>query len=207
MKQRLFWQLLLGLAITLPAFAQAPVLREWRDAQPNVVTLFARPQRQNINSDSSVPPNPGYGRSAFSFQFGLRSDAGTSKTHNDWELEYGGLNWNGDTDWFNVTMVVDDRSRIKDLGALQWSDIAEVPILPAGLKPAQGKAFRTASLPAGVEESTNGQMTRVVLGHVYVVHSKDGDSDFYTLFRVEELVPSTQVTISWKNVPSPESPR
>jgi len=49
-------------------------------------------------------------------------------------------------------------------------------------------------------------MTRVVTGHVYVVHSKDRDTDFYTLFRVEKLVPSDQVTISWKVVPAPKKP-
>src|SRR5258706_13340561 len=119
MKQRLSaLQLLLCFAITLSAFAQAPVRAKWRDAQPKMVTLFARPRPPKINLDSAPPPNPGYGKSAFSFQFGVRSDAGTRKTHNDWELEYGGLNWNGDTDWFNVGMVADDSSRIKDLGAL-----------------------------------------------------------------------------------------
>jgi hypothetical protein len=39
-----------------------------------------------------------------------------------------------------------------------------------------------------------------------VLHSKDRDTDFYTLFRVENLVPSDQVTISWKVVPSPKDP-
>ena len=84
MKQRLFvLQMLLCFAITLSAFAQAPVRATWRDAQPKMVTLFARPHPPKFNLDSAPPPNPGYSKSAFSFQFGLRIDAGTGKTHND----------------------------------------------------------------------------------------------------------------------------
>ena len=203
MKQKLFTpQLFLGFAITLSAFAQSPVGAKWRDAKPNIVTLFARHVAPpDLSKDTYESPPPGYGKSAFSFRFGIRSDAGTAKTRNNYELQYGGLNWNGDVDFFNVTMVVDDCSRIKDLGELQWSDIVEVPLLPASLTPGRAKRF---SPREAIEESTEGQMTRVVAGHVYVLHSKDRETDFYTLFRVENLLPGQEVTISWKVVPSPE---
>lgn len=96
----------------------------------------------------------------------------------------------------------DDCSRIKDLGELNWSDIFDVPILAAAIEPHKGTRldYKTKNF----EESSDGQLAKVVAGHIYVVHSKDFDSNFYTLFRVEKLVPSDEVTISWKVVPSPE---
>ena len=39
---------------------------------------------------------------------------------------------------------------------------------------------------------------------VYVVHAKGSRTDLYALFRVEKLVPSDEVTISWKLVPIPK---
>jgi hypothetical protein len=98
-------------------------------------------------------------------------------------------------------MVTDDRSRIKDLGELNWADLVDVPALPAAAEPQKGisLSFKTRNF----EESSNGQVTRVAAGHMYVVHTRDTDSDFYTLLRVDKLVPGDEVTISWKNVPAP----
>lgn len=80
---------------------------------------------------------------------------------------------------------------------MNWSDIVEIPLLPASTE------LEGLIIPSkGHEGSPN--LARVVGGHLYVVHSKDRDSDFYTLFRVDNLVPSDQVTISWKGVPSPD---
>jgi hypothetical protein len=39
---------------------------------------------------------------------------------------------------------------------------------------------------------------------MYVVHTKDTNTDLYALFRVEALEPGKSVTISWKGVQSPE---
>lgn len=133
----------------------------------------------------------------------MRSDDfGREVTRNNYELSYGGISINGNSDWFGVTMVTDDCSRIKDLGELNRSDIFDVPILSASIEPQ--KSIRMPSKIETYEESSNGQVTKVVLGHMYVVHSNDSDSDFYTLFRVDELIPSDKVTVSWKVVPSPE---
>lgn len=176
------------------AKAQPPSHENWRDLEPRSVTLFSRAKYQDKFE--------GYGKSTFSFRHGVRSDTGRQITHNNYELEYGGISWNGDSDWFSVTMVTDDCSRIKDLGEWQWSDVFDVPYLPASIEPPKG--VRIPSLTETFEESSNGQVSKVVAGHIYVVHSKDADSDFYTLFRVEKLVPSDAVTISWKVVPSPE---
>ena len=187
--------LILALGIvTHSAKAQSRSNEHWRDVEPKTVTLFSRAKYKDKFED--------YGKSTFSFKYGVRSDIGRQITRNNYELQYGNISWNGDSDWFTVTMVTDDCSRIKDLGELNWSDVFDVPYLPASVEPQKG--IRMPSKTETYEESSNGQVTKVVAGHIYVVHSKDSDSDFYTLFRVEKLVPSDKVRISWKVVPSPE---
>jgi hypothetical protein len=173
---------------------QAAGIGSWRENAAKTITLYSRAKYK----EQFV----GYGKSTFSFKYALRSDdVDQAVTRNDYELQYGGMNINGDSDWFGVTMVTDDCSRIKDLGEQTWAEIVNVPLLPASVEPQRGVSlsFQTRNF----EESSNGQVTRVAEGHMYVVHSKDTDSDFYTLFRVDKLVPSDSVTISWKNVPSP----
>ncbi len=178
--------------VSYAAKAQSGSNDNWRDVEPRTVTLFSRAKYKDKFED--------YGKSAFSFKHGVRSDVG--ERSNNYELEYGNISWSEDSDWFIVTMVTDDCSRIKDLGPLNWSQVFDVPFLPASVEPQKG--IRMPSKTETYEESSNGQVTRVVAGHIYVVHSKDSDSDFYTLFRVDTLVPSDEVTISWKAVPSPE---
>jgi hypothetical protein len=183
------WSLTLVVPFSFSLLAQSRVENDWRTVKPKTVTLLSRAK---YKSESD-----GYNKSTFSFRDGVRADVG-GVTRNNYELQYGQINWNGDSDWFTVTLGSDDRSRIKDLGVLEWSDIVEVPLLPAS---SELEGFNMPS--EGHEGSPN--VARVVLGHLYVVHSKDSDSDFYAMFRVETLVPSDQVTISWKLVPSPEN--
>ncbi len=121
-----------------------------------------------------------YEKATFSFQHGLRDDP-QNVTRNDWDLLFG----NGG-DVFDVTMVTDDRSRIRDLGAIDMESLETIPKLPAYEEPKREK-----SVPA-------------VVGHVYMVHTKDSDSDLYALFRVEWLEPGDSCVIRWKVVPSPE---
>ncbi|HEX5703154.1 MAG TPA: hypothetical protein VFX97_08145 [Pyrinomonadaceae bacterium] len=97
-----------------------------------------------------------------------------------------------------MTMVTDDRSRIKDLGELKWSDPFEVPDLPPN--PELNLGIRWPAKNETFEQSSKGRVTRVVPGHIYVLRSKDSQSDLFTLFRVEKLVPNDEVTISWKVV-------
>lgn len=181
--------LLLLLTVVSPsAKPQSRFSETWRHTKPKTVTLFSRAKYRDKFE--------GYGKSAFSFNHGVRSDVGEHITRNNYELLYGGINWNGDTDWFSVTMVTDDRSRIKDLGKLKWSDRFDVPFIPASAVP--GSGIRWPSKTETFEQSSDGQVTKVVAGHMYVLHSKDTESDFFTLFRVEKLEPRDKVTISWK---------
>jgi hypothetical protein len=194
MRRKLLVALSLVVFVTPSAFAQSRAKTKWQNAEARTITLFSRARYQKEDG--------GYGKSAFSFRHGVRSDVGYDITGNRYELVYGSISFNGDSDWFSVSMGT--ASRIKDLGELKWSDLNEVPFLAASASPQRG--VRSPSPTETFEESSNGQVTRIWAGHVYVLHNKDRDTDFYTLFRVDNLVPSDQVTISWKVVPSPKDP-
>lgn len=118
-----------------------------------------------------------YARAAFSFSYAGNGEAVQKQTRNNWDLLFG----NSPTpDAFDVTMVTDDCSRIKDLGQLNWNDKFEVPVLPAYPQP------------------TREPSVKAIVGHMYLVHNKDRDTDHYAMFRVETLAPGERVTISWK---------
>lgn len=122
-----------------------------------------------------------YPRACFSFEFGGNGEGIQDKVRNDWDLQFG----NGGN-VFDVTMVVDDQSRIADLGKLSWDDDFEIPVLPAHPEP------------------TREPDVKAIVGHIYLVHTKDRNTDIYTLFRVESLKKDDTVTISWKRIDSPE---
>ena len=91
-------------------------------------------------------------------------------------------------DW--ATMVVDDRSRIVDLGKLEWSDDFALPDLPAYDKP------------------TREEPVEATIGHIYYVHTADRNSDHYALFLVEEMNSGVNVSITWKLLGKPsENPK
>ena len=143
-------------------------------AGPRFVTLAAR---RFVNGKDN------YVDACFSFEHGMNGEAALRFTFNDWDILFGN---SPSFDAFTVTTVGDDRSRIQDLGPLNWTDTFQVPVLT----PHPAPAIEPEAL--------------AVVGHMYVVHTKDRDTDLYTLFRVEALDPLKSVTISWKSVPSPE---
>jgi hypothetical protein len=144
-------------------------------SEPMTITL---PERGIINGQDN------YQDAAFSFEFGMNGEASVFTTRNDWDILFQRSPNNTDNN-FAVSMVVDDRSRIQDMGALNWSDAFQVPVLPAHPVP------------------TREPDVKVVAGHMYVVHTKDSETDLYFLFRVEALAPRASVTISWKAVQRP----
>ena len=118
-----------------------------------------------------------YEKATFSFEHGIRDDPDLARTRNDWCLEFG----NGG-DFFNVSMITDDRSRIEDLGRATWPeiDLRGLPALPAYLQP------------------TRDPQVRALPGHVYLVHAADPDTNLYALFRVDDLAPDDRCRISWR---------
>ncbi|HEX8178966.1 MAG TPA: hypothetical protein VF525_05420 [Pyrinomonadaceae bacterium] len=154
-------------------------------SQPNVCaqTLSSEPQTATLLTRKITDGVDNYTQAAFSFKYGVNGDAALKVTRNNWDLLFGNSSL---PDAFDVTMVTNDCSRIKDLGALNWPDVYYVPVLPAHLEP------------------TREPSVKAIIGHMYVVHTKDTDNDHYALFRVEALEPGKSVTISWKLVISPE---
>lgn len=143
--------------------------------EPRVVTL---PVRRIINGRDN------YVDAAYSFEFGMNGEAALPLSRNDWDILFGN---NPNRDTFQVTIATDDCSRIADIGAHNWSDPLEVLSFPAYPVP------------------TNEAEVAAVVGHMYVVHTKDTDTDLYFLFRVEALEPLNRVTISWKSIQRPKS--
>jgi hypothetical protein len=142
----------------------------------NETQLATLPARRIINGQDN------YVDAAFSFEFGMNGIAAIPLTRNDWDVLFGN---DPNRDTFGVTMVTDDCSRIQDLGALHWGDAFQVPAVPAYPVP------------------TRDPDVAAIVGHMYVVHTKDTHTDLYALFRVEALDPGKSVTISWKGVQRP----
>jgi len=126
-----------------------------------------------------------YAYAAFSFALGGNGPDVQRLCRNNWDLLFGNSPL---PDAFDVTMVTDDRSRIKDLGKFGWDDRFLIPSLPA------------------YEEPEREPSVKAIEGHLYLVHSRDTDSDLYALFRVEKLEPGKSVEISWKTIPRPQRP-
>lgn len=142
--------------------------------EPRIATLVARRIINGVDN---------YVNATYSFEFGINGEGAVPLTRNDWDIEFGN---SPDRDVFDVTMVADDCSRMLDLGPLNWTDSFQVPVVPPYPVP------------------TRDPSVAAVVGHMYVVHTKDTETDLYTLFRVEALDSKKSVTISWKSVRSPE---
>jgi len=146
--------------------------------EPKTVTLLKRTKTDDGTDN--------YTLAAFSFKYGVNGDEALKVTRNNWDVLFGNSPM---SDAFDVSMVTDDCSRIKDLGAFNWWDAFEIPALPAHPEP------------------TREPSVKAIVGHMYLVHTKDRDNDHYALFRVESLESGKSVTISWKLIPSLEQPR
>jgi len=164
----------LAIAFAVTLLAQSSVLSQGWSGQTRTITLLARKTVADIDN---------YTQAAFSFKYGVNGDAALKVTLNNWDVLFGNSPL---PDAFDVHMVADDCSRIKDLGALNWSDAFDVPRLPA------------------YPEPTPEPSVKAIVGHMYVVHTKDRDNDHYAAFRVESLEAGKSVTISWKLVALPE---
>ena len=164
-----------------------------RKSEPQQVTLFSR-ITQGGRDDT---------RSAFNF-YGVRGDdkQGLRVTHNSVHLVYGNISINRDTDWFEVSIGGDDSSRVRDLGEMQWADVSDAPLLPANPRPNRGVRFPGRG--ESYESSSDGRVTRAVARHMYVVHIKNSEEEFYAMFRVDSLVPSDHCSISWRVMRSPK---
>src|SRR5688572_1875525 len=186
----------LVVAVLLNLFSCAGVAAQELGTTGNVqrTTLFSRTRYKAQD----------YAKSAFNFQHGLRSDdkEWLRVTRNVAHLLYGSISLNHDSDWFSLSTVRDDPSRVKDLGEMEWSQVFYTPFLPDN--PRQTEAIRFPGEGESFEASSDGRVTKAVLGHMYVARIKQGEKSLYVMFRVEALEPSDHCIISWKIMPSPE---
>jgi hypothetical protein len=165
----------------------------YRDSRPHSATLLS----QIAHKDFS--------KANFNFQLGLRGDSVSPSTKNIYDLRYGGLSYDGDNDWLDVPIAHGSRSKIIDMGALNWSDVFDVPILYPNPEPYDGArtdSFGNGRLVRSLPENT---MVKAIVGDMYLLHTKDNGRDLYVMFRVESLKVGDEVTISWKVVQSPEN--
>jgi hypothetical protein len=167
--------------------------------RPQSVTLYCRTKHQV------------YEQSVFNFQFGVNGDAGRKITHNRWNIHYGDVTINHDSDFFKVPSGQIDCSRIIDLGEKSWSEIDEKVILDENQF--SEKLIPCSSLTQFPPPSSGKTVTDVNIniakahqGHMYLVHNLGREINIYTLFRVDELVPSDTCTISWKVIKRGKNP-
>lgn len=176
-------------AVLYPVKAQEP---DHRRVAPQKAILLSQ-----INHKDFAKAN-------FHFGLGVRGDSESPFTRNVYDVRYGGISLDGDNDWLDVSISHGSRSQIKDLGGLNWSDVYDIPFLPANPVPHSGGmslSYNSGKLTTVFPE---GVLVRAVVGHMYLVHSKDENRDLYAMFRVEAVKPGNECTITWKQVPSPE---
>ena len=146
------------------------------------------------------------------------------------DLRYGMLYAGDELDWFQSSTAEGDRSVIKDLGLLAWTDdfkVAPVEPLPklkvgeqrhisidtSGADGADGADADGIVRPRlGASRPKNDGKPKVdplfvkaVVGHLYVIHVVDDVRDFYALFRVEALERGDNCSISWRLILAPET--
>ena len=169
----------------VPAFPSA------QNATLHEATLFSR----------AGHPDAEYRKSFYSFSAMARGDELPEITRNRAQLLYGNYAFDKDSDWFAVSMGGPGSTRIKDLGAKQWSEVVTTPFI--SLAPYSTDGVRAPGRKESYEESSEGRVSKVVLNHLYAIHIKEDKEDFYVMLRVDELTPSDNCKISWRVVPAP----
>ncbi len=157
---------------------------------------------QTIALYAPLANNHDFSRSFFDFERGERG------TKDKWDLLYGNMRIGEDFDWLSASTAKDNRSLIRDLGELNWYDTYEVPVIEPlpELKEGQNRNITVDSSgdTGKAWAKSNGIFVKAVVGHLYAMHVKDSNSDFYVLFRVESIERGKSCTISWQVSATPE---
>jgi len=143
------------------------------------------------------------GKSHFSFKRGATQDV--TRSTKDWDLSYAAWVMDGE-DWFGLHFGPETRSIIRDLGKFTWDDTYPIPVLEPRPLVEKGKKWEpllVTSDPNGAW-TRSGELVKVVLGHMYLLHVKDETADFYVIFRVDDFEQQRWCTISWRIIPTPE---
>ncbi|MGB7622297.1 MAG: hypothetical protein WBN92_08110 [Terriglobia bacterium] len=196
MKTKLIGVSLLLILSTSIVYGQSkPAPQSGITVAPQTVTLYHPRDKATGKSDHS--------RACFSFKLGTHKGPNSI----DCDLGYGVLQISNE-DWFSVSGIDGARSVIDNLGRLGWSDSFKVPVLEPLSELKEGERRQiTVDASADTHEAWKKStkiFAKAEVEHMYVVHVKDRDSDFYAMFRVEQLEQGRYCTISWKRVPAPE---
>ena len=154
----------------------------WVSSSPELVAPRRSAERAHWDTVALALDRPLVVYATYSFKFGGNGPDILKLCRNNWDLIFGN---DPQADSFGVTMVTDDRSRIKDLGSHHWQEMFRVPRL------------------AAYEEPASEEGVKAIEGHIYFVHSRDTGDNHYALFRVEKLTPGESVEITWKLIPPP----
>jgi hypothetical protein len=172
MRHRYFSTILASLVLLSPSIrAQDPNRGQ---AQPPTVDAPAPPDLRIQEWLLSRNVHDDYEKATFSFEAGLRDDPDLAETRNDWDLIFDNDS-DRRRDSLGVRMVRDDISLIADLGGIGFQEV----------DPAKAaEALFVAELPC-------------IVDHLYVVHTMDGESDLWSLFRVVEHRRNDSARIQW----------
>jgi len=158
-------------------------------SEPQTVTLYSPTDRTKDVPDESW--------ACFSFNLGTYARCASK----DADLVYGFFR-KGLDDWFRLMHYADAQTVMNDLGELSWTKAFKVPKLEPlpELKPG-----KTRKIVIGGEDGIfeTKLSAPVWLGHIYALHVKKTDSDFYVLFRVEDFAANQYCKIIWKRIPDP----
>jgi len=153
-------------------------------APANAQTITGEIKRGRLLKRAKKGEPDNYPFAVYSFKCGGNGPEVQQTCRNNWDIIFG----NGIiSDALDVTMVTDDRSRIKDLGSHTWADKIRIPSL------------------AAYEEPEREPSIAAIEGHLYLVHTRNTRYNYYALFRVDKLVSGESIDISWKLIPPPNS--
>ena len=160
-----------------------------------VVTLYTP-------GDTGFPARP----SVMSFTRGEVFDNWESKSY---ELTFGLLRIGeppGNYRWFETCgRGESDRSVLRDLGALSWSEAVRfAAVCPRPrLQPGEQRVATVDTSAGSNDPSPDGHFVPVVAGHFYVLRIRDDLVDQYVLFRVDSLGADETCVLSWVLAPHP----
>jgi hypothetical protein len=144
-----------------------------------------------------------WSRAAVNFETGARGSPYWKLT--DFDLIYGTMAVNGDSDWF---MVANPKSMIVDLGVKQWGDFKETPAFFKDKKPRKPQPLDTPieiDVSAGSKEvSPYKQVVRVQAGHMYLMKVMRERTATYVMFRVDNLLKQDNCLLTWRMVAPPD---
>ncbi|HEX8502576.1 MAG TPA: hypothetical protein VF659_18485 [Pyrinomonadaceae bacterium] len=165
---------------------------------PNNQGLVTRyPGENPQDTGQRYSPSPGF------TPFGMTEDTAPARADRRGErfdIHFGGLTFNGDSNWLQIPNRAGTRSVLKDLGALDWAELKSLPVLePSPAPHTGGVTFRARGFhPADA-------VVRAVPGHVYVLRVKDGKADYHAVFRIESITPNGECSLTWKRARSPKN--